>query len=82
MDLIKNIADFIVPIETDNKYIYWFKVKKTDISLNQDILFLIVYVPAENSSYCTCINDPINEIENKFLNLGSNYDNIMSGWRF
>ena len=23
----KNIADFIVPIETDN-YIYWFKVKK------------------------------------------------------
>jgi len=58
--------------------IYWFKVKKKQIfRLNQDILFGIVYVPPDNSSYC--INDPINEIESEFLNLSSNYDICLVG---
>ena len=58
--------------------IYWFKAKKNQIfRLNRDILFGIVFVPPDNSSYC--IHDPINEIESEFLNLSSNYDICLGG---
>ncbi|CAG2220516.1 unnamed protein product [Mytilus edulis] len=51
-----HLADKINMIDTDSKYIMWFTVDKEIFRLNQNVLFGIVYIPPENSSYC--IGDP------------------------
>ena len=42
--------------------------------MRQDVIFGIVYIPPENSIYCT--GDPFSEMENKILNYSANYENI------
>ncbi|CAG2195788.1 unnamed protein product [Mytilus edulis] len=59
-----HLADKINMVDTDSKYIMWFTVDKEIFRLNQNVLFGIVYIPPENSSYC--IGDPYNEMENEF----------------
>ncbi|CAG2208866.1 unnamed protein product [Mytilus edulis] len=69
-----HLADKINMVDTDSKYIMWFTVDKEIFRLNQNVLFGIVYIPPENSSYC--IGDPYNEMENEFLNFCSYYNYI------
>ncbi|CAG2216217.1 unnamed protein product [Mytilus edulis] len=69
-----NLSEHIHPIETDSKYIFWFKIDKKMFHLCQDIIFGIVYIPPENSSYC--IGDPFNEIEHELLMFSSDHSYI------
>jgi hypothetical protein len=52
-------------VESESKYILWFKCSKSLFHLPQDVLFGIVYAPPANSKYC--IGDTFNEIENELL---------------
>jgi len=70
----KSLGDNISIIETDSKYVLWFKISKNIFRLQQDVLFGIVYIPPEHSLYC--VGDPFSEIENEFLNFSTNYDYI------
>jgi hypothetical protein len=54
--LNKSLGDNISMIETDSKYVLWFKISKNIFRLQQDVLFGIVYIPPENSLYC--VGDP------------------------
>ena len=70
----KHLGDVIHPLESDSKYVLWFKVDKQLFRMRQDVIFGIVYIPPENSIYCT--GDPFSEMENEFLNYSANYENI------
>ena len=70
----ESLSDHISVVETDSKYILWFKIDKHVVKLQQDILCGIVYIPPENSVYC--VGDPFSEIESEFLNFSTSHDNI------
>ncbi|CAG2184797.1 unnamed protein product [Mytilus edulis] len=70
----ESLSDHISVVETDSKYILWFKIDKHVVKLQQDILCGIVYIPPENSVYC--VGDPFSEIESEFLNFSISHDNI------
>jgi hypothetical protein len=42
------LSSFVNIVESESKYILWFKLNKSPIHLPQDVLFGIVYVPPEN----------------------------------
>jgi glutamine cyclotransferase len=56
------LGDFIHPLESDSKYVLRLKVDKQLFRMRQDVIFGIVYIPPENSIYCT--GDPFSEMEN------------------
>ncbi|CAG2213346.1 unnamed protein product [Mytilus edulis] len=60
----ESLSDHISVVETDSKYILWFKIDKHVVKLQQDILCGIVYIPPENSVYC--VGDPFSEIKVNF----------------
>jgi glutamine cyclotransferase len=64
------LGDFIHPLESDSKYVLRLKVDKQLFRMRQDVIFGIVYIPPENSIYCT--GDPFSEMENEFLNYSAN----------
>ena len=68
------LSNFVNIVESESKYILWFKLNKSLFHLPQDVLFGTVYVPPENSKYC--IGDPFNEIENELLDFSTNFENI------
>ena len=68
------LSNFVNIVESESKYILWFKLNKSLFHLPQDVLFGIVYVPPENSKYC--IGDPFNEIENELLDFSTNFENV------
>ena len=70
----EHLSEYICPIETESKYILWFKINKNLFHSYEDIIFGIVYVPPENSSYC--IGDPFNEIEHELIKFSSDHENI------
>ena len=65
------LSSFVNIVESESKYILWFKLNKNLLHLPQDVLFGIVYVPPENSKYC--IGDPFNEIENELSDFSTNF---------
>ena len=40
-----NLTNYIFEIESESKYVFWFKADKRLFRLNQDIVFGIVYIP-------------------------------------
>jgi hypothetical protein len=68
------LSSFVNIVESESKYILWFKLNKSLFHLPQDVLFGTVYVPPENSKYC--IGDPFNEIENELLDFSTNFENV------
>ena len=68
------LSNFVNIVESESKYILWFKLNKSLFHLPRDVLFGIVYVPPENSKYY--IGDPFNEIENELLDFSTNFENV------
>jgi hypothetical protein len=65
---------FIEPIETDSKYVYWFKVNSHLLNSDTDSVFGIVNIPPPYTSYSSW--DAFSQIENEFLYLLSQYKYI------
>ena len=61
-------------MDTNSKYVKWFKLEKHALEAGGDIIFGIVYIPPENSSYC--IWEPYNELEQEYLRLSVAYDYV------
>ena len=70
----REIASKIKPLHTNSKYVFWFKVSSDLVNLDQDIIFGIVYIPAENTVYSS--QDALREIENEYNNFSINYKYI------
>ena len=56
-----NIVKYIRIVNTDCKYVFWFRVNKFFLSTTEDAIFGVGYTPAEGSRYST--NDCFLEIE-------------------
>ena len=69
-----HLANYIHEIDTNSKYVKWFKLDKHAFEVGGDILFGIVYIPPENSSYC--IGEPYSELEQEYLRLSDPYDYV------
>ena len=69
-----HLNEHISIIELESKYVLWFEINDRLLHNEKDALFGIVYIPPESSKYC--VGDPFSELENEFLSLKSNYDNI------
>ena len=65
---------FIEPIETDSKYVYWFKVNSHLLNSDTDSVFGIVNIPPPYTSYSSW--DAFSQIENECLYLSSQYKYI------
>jgi len=65
---------FIEPIETDSKFVYWFKVNSQLLNRHTDSVFGIVYIPPAYTSYSSW--DAFSQIENEFLYLSFQYKYI------
>ncbi|XP_063408891.1 uncharacterized protein LOC134692369 [Mytilus trossulus] len=57
---------------TESQFVLWFKLSKSILSLNLDVIFGCVYVPPENSKYSTI--EAFEELENE-LNILTNTEN-------
>ncbi|CAG2233543.1 unnamed protein product [Mytilus edulis] len=57
---------------TESQFVLWFKISKSILSLNSDVIFGCVYVPPENSKYSTI--EAFEELENE-LNILTNTEN-------
>ncbi|XP_063447874.1 uncharacterized protein LOC134727423 [Mytilus trossulus] len=58
---------------TESQFVLWFKLSKSILSLNSDVIFGCVYVPPENSKYSTI--EAFEELENE-LNILTNTENF------
>jgi hypothetical protein len=47
----KHLGDFIHPLESDSKYVLWFKADKQLFHMRKDVIFGIVYIPPEHLLY-------------------------------
>ena len=45
------LSSFVNIVESESKYILWFKLNTSLFHLPQDVLFGIAYVPPENSKF-------------------------------
>ena len=72
--------NFIEHIETDSKFVYWFKVNSYLLNSDTDSVFGIVYIPTTYASYSSW--DTFSQIENEFLNWSSQYKYISLIWGF
>ena len=48
-----DIAKHVKIINTDGKYVLWFKLEKLLLNSKEDVLCGIVYIPPEGSKYVT-----------------------------
>jgi hypothetical protein len=48
----EQLSDKISPVETECRFVFWFKVSADLLNTNGDGLFGIVYIPPEYTSYC------------------------------
>lgn len=68
----ENLSKCITPIETECKYVYWFRVKGELFDCENDVLFGFVYIPPQCSNYSS--SEAFNEIELEYFNLISQFD--------
>ena len=68
-----SIVKYIEIVNTDCKYVFWFRVNKSLLGTTEDAIFGVVYIPPEGSRYST--NDCFLEIEQELINItnGNNY---------
>ena len=65
-------------IETECKFVLWCKISK--LIYSEAIILGIVYIPPEYTSYSSA--DAFCQIETEYMQLITNYKNIVFGWRF
>ncbi|CAG2205169.1 unnamed protein product [Mytilus edulis] len=68
----ENLNNSIEVIETNSKFVLWCKISK--FLNNEDILFGVVYIPPEYTSYSS--PDAFNEIENEYLEFSTTFEHI------
>ena len=68
----EHLHNYIHEIDSNSRYVKWFKLDKNAFNEGGDILFGIVYIPPENSSYC--VGDPYGELEQEYVRLSASYD--------
>jgi hypothetical protein len=61
-------------LRTESNYIFWFKVSSKLFNLSDDLIFGIVYIPPEGSSYLS--PDAFDQVENEYRVLSQNYKYI------
>ena len=59
-----HLENYIEPLETESNYIFWFKVSSKLFNLSDDLIFGIVYIPPEGSSYLS--PDAFDQVENEY----------------
>ena len=69
-----HLENYIEPLETESNYIFWFKVSSKLFNLSDDLIFGIVYIPPEDSSYLS--PDAFDQVENEDRVLSQNYKYI------
>lgn len=62
-----NIVKYIKIINTDCKYVFWFKLDKMLLNSTDDLLCGVVYIPPEGSRYAS--PDCFIEIEQELINI-------------
>ena len=62
-------------IETDSEYGLWIKLKKSLLSLDQDIVIGAIYVPPEQSRFCN--DDEWLLLNNEITDLNNRYDYLI-----
>jgi hypothetical protein len=66
---------FIHPIPTDSSYVFWFRISRELLGLDEDVVCGIVYIPPEYRVYSSV--DAFSELENEYyLPLQRNYKYI------
>ena len=65
------ILDKIQLIATESKFVFWFTIASTYLSLEEDIVVGVVYIPPENTSYSS--PGSFIQIENEYLDISRNY---------
>ena len=68
----EQLSDKISPVETECRFVFWFKVSADLLNTNGDDLFGIVYIPSEYTSYSS--DDAYREIQNEYLMFSPNYE--------
>ena len=66
----KHLKNYIKPIETQSKLVYWFVLSKT-LTKTNDILCGIVYIPPEYSTHAS--EEPLHEIVTEMQSISDNY---------
>ena len=69
--------DMIKVIDTESKYVLWFKIDRKLLHENVDMICGVVYIPPESSKYCGA--DPYGEVENELMNFSQNEKNVILG---
>jgi hypothetical protein len=64
----------IHPIPTDSSYVFWFRISRELLGLDEDVVCGIVYIPPEYTVYSSV--DVFSELENEYLALQRNYKYI------
>jgi hypothetical protein len=64
----------IHPIPTDSSYVFWFRISRELLGLDEDVVCGIVYIPPEYTVYSSV--DAFSELENEYLALQRNYKYI------
>ena len=64
------LESFIKPITTDCQFVLWFSIDKKVFDSPENVIFGIVYVPPENSSYSSV--EAFNDIEREFHKFNEN----------
>lgn len=61
----------IHPIPTDSSYVFWYRISRELLGLDEDVVCGIVYIPPEYTVYSSV--DVFSELENEYLALQRNY---------
>ena len=59
---LKKIVKYINPLNTESSFVFWFKISKELLGLDEDVIFGIVYIPPEYTVYSSI--DAFSKIEN------------------
>jgi hypothetical protein len=65
----EQFLEFSIP--TDSSYVFWFRISRELLGLDEDVVCGIVYIPPEYTVYSSV--DAFSELENEYLALQRNY---------
>ena len=66
-----NLKSKIKVLNSDSKFVLWFRVFGELFDIDEDVIFGIVYIPPENSRYSS--ESAFTELETEFLKFSNNY---------
>jgi hypothetical protein len=72
---LTKIVKYNNSLNTESSFVFWFKISKELLGLDEDVIFGIVYIPPEYTVYSSI--DAFSEIENEYLTLQRNYKYIV-----